>query len=304
MSLHKIQPPFLKRGDEVAIISPAYAIDEKNVEDAVSVLEGWGLRVRLGKNVFRREGPFAGTEEERIHDLQEMTASAKIRAVFCSRGGYGLLKIIDKIDFSMLGRYPKWYVGFSDVTVLLTWLSERKNMMTIHGEMPLNYKNRDKAPAALESLYDALFGGMKPLRWSGEFFRPRFARGEVTGGNLSLLYSLIGTPAEPKTRGRILFIEDTDEYFYHIDRMLTSMKLAGRLKGLSALLSGGFTKMEDTEIPWGKNAEQIISSVTDDYSYPVFTGFPAGHIDDNRAFYIGRRATIETKEGEAVLVYV
>ena len=304
MPVSKIQPSYLKKGDEVAIISPSYFIDEKKLEDSVRILEDWGLKIHISKNALKREGPFAGTEKERISDIQEMTLSANIKAVFCSRGGYGLLKIIDRIDFSMLKRYPKWFIGFSDVTVLLIWLSEIYGIMTIHGEMPLNYLNSDINPGTLGSLHDALFGELKPVRWQGKFIRPGTAVGEMTGGNLSLLYSLIGTVAEPKTRGRILFLEDTEEYLYHIDRMITSLRLAGKLKGLSALVSGGFTRLEDTKVPWGINTEQIILSVTEDYKYPVFTGFPAGHTDDNRAFYIGRKARIIVKGEEAVFSYL
>jgi len=304
MSAVKIQPPFLKPGDQVAIISPAYSTDEDKINNAVNIYEEWGLKVHIGKNVRKQYGPFAGTEKERIFDLQQVIDDRNIKAVFCSRGGYGLLKIIDKIDFSGLKRNPKWFVGYSDITILLLWLSEIQNIMSIHGEMPLNYANREITPETMDSLHGALFGDLKPVRWRGELFRAGSATGEVSGGNLSLIYSLVGTPAEPKFRGRILFIEDTGEYYYHIDRMMTSLKLAGRLKGLAALVSGAFTEMKDTRIPWEINERQIISGVTAGYKYPVFTGFPAGHINDNRAFFIGRRARIEILDNESVFYYI
>jgi len=304
MSVKKIKPPFLKSGDEVAIVSPSFAIESEKVESAVSLLEEWGLKLHVGKNALRQYGPFAGTDDERYEDLQEATNNKKIKAVFCSRGGYGILKIIDRIDFSSLQRYPKWYVGYSDITVLHTWLAEKYNIVSIHGEMPLNYYNPDKTPATMESLYKALFEGCAPLEWSGEFMRALNAEGEITGGNLSLVYSLAGTAGELKTKKKILFIEDIGEYNYHLDRMMTSLKLAGKFDGLNALVVGGMNDMAETKIPWGKSPEAIISDIVKGYDFPVLFNFPSGHIGDNRAFYIGSKARIEINGDVAVLTYI
>ena len=304
MSLNKIQPPFLKRGDEVAIVSPSWSVDEDIINSAVDFLENWGLKVRLGKNALNRYGPFAGTDDERLYDLQNATDDSNIKAVFCSRGGYGTLRIINKVRFSALKKTPKWYVGFSDITVLHLWLSEVCGIASIHGEMPLNFSNREKTKATFGSLHDALFGSYKPLTWKGSFIRPAEITGEVTGGNLSLIYSLIKTKAEPKTRGRILFIEEVGEYYYHLDRMMTSLRMAGKLSDLSALVVGGLTKMENTKIPWGISAEMTIARAVSDYKYPVFFDFPAGHINDNRAFYIGRSARIMPDGKKAVLSFI
>jgi muramoyltetrapeptide carboxypeptidase len=304
MSLKKIQPPFLKKGDEVAIVSPAFAIEEAKVNAAVKFLENWGLKVHVGKNALKIEGPFAGSDRERLHDFQIMTGNKRIKAIFCSRGGYGMLRIINRIDFSALRRQPKWFIGFSDITILHLWLREIYNMVSIHGEMPLNYSNPEKTIETIDSLHKSLFKGCQPVKWTNDSGRGREAEGEVTGGNLSLIYSLIGTPGEPKTKGRIMIIEETGEYFYHLDRMMTSLKLAGKLKGLAALVTGGLNEMNETKIPWGRNPESIIYDAVSSYDYPVFFNFPAGHINDNRAFYIGGKAKISVSGKQAVLSYI
>lgn len=304
MSMKKIQPEFLKTGDKVAIVSPSWAIEKKKVLDAVAFLEKWGLNVKIGWNALKNAGPFAGTDDERLHDLQSVTDDKCIKAVFCSRGGYGISKIINRVDFSVLKEVPKWYIGFSDITVLHLWLSEVCGIISVHGEMPLNYANSEKTPETFESLREVLFGNYKPVLWKGDSLRPKNAIGEFTGGNLSLIYSLVGTPAEPALLGKILFIEEVGEYYYHLDRMLTSLKLGGKLEHLSAMVVGALNKMEDGKYPWGKSAEATIADIVREYNYPVIFNFPAGHVPDNRAIFIGKKAKINVSDEEFKLTFI
>lgn len=303
MPVSKVRPDYLKHGDEVMIVSPAFCIDGDKLEAAVEYLGKWGLRARVGKNAAKSYGPFAGTDRERLDDLQEAVDDPSVKAVICSRGGYGVSRIIDKADFTSLAKNPKWFVGFSDITVLHVWLSELHGIMSIHGDMPLNYNDPVKTKTTFSTLKKALFGNLGELSWEGEFFRAEHVEGEITGGNLSLFYSLIGTRAEPDTNGKILFLEEVGEYFYHVDRMLTSLKLAGKLEGLAALVIGGMNRIESTSIPWGRSVEETIMDIAGEYGYPVLFGFPAGHTDDNRAFYFGRQSVIEVRGKKAVLSF-
>lgn len=304
MSGIKIRPEYLKPGDEVAIVSPAFCLEEQKINDAVILLEQWGLRVRVGRNALNRLGPFAGSDSERLSDFQEMTSDPLVRAVFCSRGGYGFSRIIHNIDFSPLAKKPKWYIGFSDITVLHMWLNEICGIESIHGEMPLNFSNDEKSPDTLGSLKRCLFGEPMAYEWESTFLRPGNAEGEVTGGNLSILYSLSGTPAGVSTRGKILFVEDIGEYYYHIDRMMVSLRLAGKLDGLAALIVGGMNDIGEAKVAWGRSIEETICDIVSKYDYPVFFDFPAGHIPDNRAFYTGRQARVTVEGNKATLTYI
>lgn len=301
MSEKKIIPALLRPGDTVAIISPSYAIDEEKVAQAEDLLEGWGLRVKRARNALKRVGPFAGSDEERLSDLREAVEERSVKAVFCSRGGYGLMRIIDKVNYAPLKKYPKWFIGYSDITVLHLWLSRVCGIASLHAEMPLHFAGDGKSAESLSTLRDALFYGNLSWEWQGEALRGGTVSGEFTGGNLSLLCSLTGTKAEPDTRGKILFIEDTGEHYYTIDRMLTSLKLAGKLKHLAALVTGGFTDMHDGKIPWGMSVKETIAGIVKEYNYPLFTGCPAGHTADNRALVMGCRAEISS-EGDRIKI--
>ena len=297
-------PPYLREGDLVKIVSPSGVVDRDVVLKAAGKLESSGFRVTIGKNAFKSDGCFAGTDSERLSDLQEATSDPDVKAVFCSRGGYGISRIIDRVDFSALKSNPKWYIGFSDITVLHLWLTGVCGIVSLHGEMPLNYFNPKKTAQCYDTVISALTGRPQEIKWRCTLNDMAEVTGPVTGGNLSLIYSLTGTPAEPDTDGSILFIEDVGEYYYHLDRMLTSLRLAGKLSNLKALIVGGMEKITDGAVPYNRSIEEIVLDIAGPYGYPVVFDFPAGHIADNRALYIGREAKLTQNGHEASLLYV
>jgi muramoyltetrapeptide carboxypeptidase len=297
-------PPYLTDGDRLAIVSPSGIVEKDVIQKAVKMLNNSGFEVTLGENVFNKSGCFAGNDRERLHDIQQATDDTAVKAVFCSRGGYGVSRIIDRIDFSALKKNPKWYVGFSDVTVLHLWLNRVCGLVSLHAEMPLNYNNPRKTPESYSTIIKALKGEPEPVIWKSSHDATFTAEGTVMGGNISLIYSLTGTPAEPDTDGAILFIEEVDEYCYHLDRMLTSLRLTGRLSNLAALVVGGMEKIGNDKVRYNKSAEEIVLDIVGHYSYPVLFNFPAGHVADNRAFYMGRRARLTQNGLEASLTYI
>lgn len=289
------QPPFLKKGDKVAIVAPARKISKEEIQPAVDILRSWGLQVELGKNLFGTDNQFSGTDDERAEDLQTMLNDTSIKAIISARGGYGALRIIDKIDFKKFKTHPKWIVGYSDITVLHSHIN-CLGIETLHATMPINFT---KNVVATESLRKALFGKRVSYKIPVHVLNKKVKKGteliegELVGGNLSLLYALSGSASDINTKNKILFIEDLDEYLYHIDRMMLQLKRAGKLKHLTALVVGGMADMKDNAIPFGKTAEEIILDAVKEYNYPVVFGFPAGHIDENFALYFGRKAKLK-----------
>ena len=284
-------PSYLKPGDKIGIISTARKISKEKIDQAIRVFEDWGLQVEPGKHLFSEDNQFAGTDEQRAADLQSMLDDEKIRAIICARGGYGTARIIDRIDFSRFISNPKWIVGYSDATVLHSHIHSNFSIETMHGIMPLNFSKNPRGSEAILSLKKALFG--EPVSYRLEphpLNRKGTNKGMVVGGNLSILYSMNGTSSDINTKNKILFIEDLDEYLYHIDRMMMNLKRSGKLSNLAGLIIGGMTEMNDNEVPFGKTAYEIIAESVTEYSYPVCFGFPAGHILDNRVLIVGREA--------------
>ena len=265
-------PDYLKKGSKIALVAPARKIGRDEISAAVKWIEEKGFVAVYDDRLFVEYHQLAGDDDFRAGVLQDYLDRDDIDAIFCVRGGYGTIRIVDKLDFTKFAKHPKWIVGYSDVTVLHAKM-QQLGYQSIHGTMPINFPNNTLE--ALESLYEALTN-------------PSFHKDDViVGGNLSVLYSMLGSDLFPETDGKILFIEDLDEYLYHIDRMMMGLKRAGKLANLKALLGGAFSDMHDNTIPFGMTAKEIIFEKVKEYGYPITWDYPAGHIDDNRAIIFG-----------------
>ena len=286
-------PPALQPGQRVAIVSPARKISAAELAPAIATLQSWGLEVVLGETIAGDHHQFAGDDDLRRRDFQQQLDDPGIRAILCARGGYGTARIVDGLDFSRFAQQPKWVAGFSDITVLNSHLLALGHA-SIHGVMPVLF-HQTGGEAALESLRRALFGEPAlPIQAPAHALnRPGTATGELVGGNLSLLHTITGTASQASFAGRILFLEDLDEYLYHIDRMLLHLHRSGQLAGLAGLVVGHFSQMRDNTVPFGSAAEETINSYAQLYDFPVGYGFPVGHEADNLALVVGSAARLE-----------
>ena len=285
------QPAYLKKGDKVAIVCPAKKL-KKPIDYAISLLKDWGLDVVLGKSVDAEYHQFAGTDALRAADMQSFLDDKDIKAIIAGRGGYGTIRIIDDLDFTLFNESPKWIVGFSDITVLLSHLMTVCKTQSIHGQMPGTFE--DATTESLETLRKALFGEEIGYTYNSDFpNRPGKADGILIGGNLSLLIALEGSVSEMDYENKILFLEDVGEYEYGIDRMLRILKRSGKLAKLKGLIIGAFNEIKSEFIPFGQSAEEVIWDIVKEYNYPVAFNFPTGHIDDNRALVIGKEVTLK-----------
>lgn len=290
-----ISPAFLKKGDKIGIVAPARKITEKELEASFEIIRSRGFEIVYSDNLFAVDNQFAGSDEVRAREFQLMLDDKTVRAIMFARGGYGSVRIIDKLDFSRFKDNPKWLIGYSDITVFHNYIVHNFGIQTLHASMPINFsKNTNQA---LDSLFDVLYGKVPNYEFASHSLnKTGNAEGILVGGNLSVLYSLLGSNSFPETEDKILFLEDLDEYLYHIDRMMMGLKRAGKLTNLKGLVVGGMTKMNDNTVPFGKTAEEIICDIVMEYDYPVYFGFPAGHIDDNRALVMGGKARIEARQ--------
>jgi muramoyltetrapeptide carboxypeptidase len=296
-----IIPPYLKKGDDVILIATARKISSDELDPAITIIKSYGLNVILGEHIFEIDNQFAGTDLERKTDLQWALNHKTAKAIIIARGGYGSVRLVENLDFSEIKKHPKWLVGYSDVTVLHNAL-HNEGLATLHATMPLNFTKNEEAT---KSLFDALFGNLNATKINGNLFLNKDGNvsAEIVGGNLSLIYSLSRTPFDLNTDGKILFLEDLDEFLYHIDRMMMQLKLSGKLKNLAGLIVGGMSDMKDNQIPFGKTAEEIIFDAIKNYDYPVCFNFPAGHIDKNLALYFGKKASLIVNSGSVTVSY-
>lgn len=295
-------PQFLKKGDKIGIVAPASCIPN-GLEDAVNLLESWGLEVVLGETVSSSFHQFSGEDQLRANDFQRMLDDDSVNAIVAARGGYGSVRIIDQLDFSEFEKDPKWIVGFSDITVLHCHIQALFGIATIHGHMPLTIPDATKQ--SLETLRKALFGEQLSYSYKTELGNINGeAEGILVGGNLAILASVTGSVSEVDYAGKILFIEDVGEHYYAVDRMLRMLKRAGKLKDLKGLIIGGFTSMKDNQPGFGFSVEEIVFDLVREYGYPVATDFPAGHIDNNYAIIFGKKVSLQVKGNSVRLDYI
>ncbi len=291
-----ILPPNLKSGDLVGVVSTARKISSNELASSIAFIESWGLKIRLGKSIDSEENQFAGDDGLRISDFQQMLDNSEIKAIWCAKGGYGTVRIIDKLDFSKFRISPKWIIGYSDITVLHSHL-HNLGIETLHAQILLGVEK--KSAETFGTIKEALFGKSYsisyPVKDNQKLNRKGQAKGRIVGGNLSILYSLCGSNSAIDTEGKILFIEDLDEYLYHIDRMMMNLKRNGMLSKLAGLVVGGMTDMRDNPVPFGKTAEEIVYDAVREYDFPICFDFPAGHIEDNRALIFGREVELNVQ---------
>jgi muramoyltetrapeptide carboxypeptidase len=295
-----IQPPFLQPGDTIYITAPAKAIEESVVLEAKKTLETWGLNVRVAPHCLGRAAYFSGTDAERLADFQHGLDDPSIKAILCARGGYGCVRIVEELDWTAFQQNPKWIVGFSDVTVFHQKINQL-GVESIHAIMPLGFT--EGSMEAKETLHKALFGesiilGASPVKENCM----GTAKGSLIGGNMTIIYSLIGTELSYTFKNKILFIEDIGEHIYKVDRMLHAFKLAGIFNQISGLILGGFTEMEDTDVPFGKTIEELILEQVVDLGIPVAFNVPIGHIPDNQAVVVGRTVTLTVNQTKSTLL--
>lgn len=309
MSMEELIPPFLQRHSRVALVATARWIEPSQLQLARDIFEQQDWDVVLADNLYKKYYQFAGTDDERAQELQRFLDDDELDAIVCVRGGYGSVRVVDKLDFTKFLNRPKWLCGYSDFTVLLSHV-QRMGVGSIHCSMPVSFG--DCTAIAIQQLTAYLKGNTYAMQWTSGLDEHCFVEGRIRGGNLSVLYSLIGSSSMPNFSDGILFLEDVDEMYYHIDRMMRGLARAGVLNGVKAILLGGMTQMRDNtqsfgfkmDNPFGWNPIESIKEMARELEIPVITGFPAGHQEDNRAFFLGKPCALRASNGSAELTWL
>ena len=295
-------PTYLQKGDTVAIVCTARSYSRDEAQEAVALFESWGLNIVFGSTIDINANQLGGTDEQRTDDLQKMMDNDAIKAIWIARGGYGTVRIIDKLDFSKFIQNPKWIIGFSDITVLHSHI-HNLGIATLHAIMP--YSVSKALETAKETLHNALFNKDYSIEIpSNPSNKTGNAEGILVGGNLSIIYSLLGSKSSVNTKNKILYLEDLDEYLYHIDRMFYNLKRNGYFNDLNGLIIGGMTDMHDNQIPFGYDVKQIVLDICKEYHFPICFDFPAGHIPDNRALKLGTKVSLVVNNESTSLKHI
>ena len=305
-TMNLVTPPYLKPGDTVAIVAPSGILKnrQKEVQQAVDLLKSWDLHAVVGEHVFSQDNHFAGTDEQRYEDFQKAMDNSSVSAIWCARGGYGTVRILDKLEFSKFKENPKWLIGYSDITALHNEF-HNEGFESIHALMCTSLTNDlNDISTSIESYKKALFGESLQYDLEGSTYN---RVGEITaplvGGNLTMLHTMLGSKTSIDTSGKILFIEEIGEYKYHIDRMLQSLKRAGYFDNCAGLLVGDISKMRKNTTLWGSSVEQLILDALSDYNFPICFNMPAGHEKDNRAMILGRTVKMTVSEDKSTVVF-
>ncbi|WP_233266012.1 LD-carboxypeptidase [Formosa sp. L2A11] len=301
-----IKPPYLKVGDTVAIVAPSGVLKNKfdDIERARALLKTWGLNTVVSDNLYAQNGHFAGTDEQRASDFQTALDDPKIKAIWCARGGYGTVRMMDMLDYSKFKLNPKWVIGYSDITALHNQIHDL-GYQSLHAMMCISLtKNIADIPYTVSTFKDAIFG--KPLSYTlkgSKYNKTGVVTAPLTGGNLTLLHTMLGSVSTIDTSGEILFIEEVGEYAYHIDRMLQSLKRAGYFENCKGILVGDMSRVRKNPTPFGESIEEIILNIAADYDFPVAFNMPAGHEKDNRAMFFGRTIEMKVTKDDTKIVF-
>jgi len=302
-SINSVTPPYLQKGDVVEIIAPAKFVSNKDIDDAIQIIEKSGFKIKISQSLFNQHHVFSGTIKERKNNLQSALDNPETKAIIFARGGYGSIQIIDQIDFTIFAKKPKWLIGFSDITTILLHIQTRYNIQSIHGPMLYNFPKTGSI--YISQLFHILKGDVNNIESTTHKLN-KFGthEGKLIGGNLSILCSLMCSSSfNTISHDVILFLEDVDEYLYHIERMIHTLDRSGLLKNLKGLIVGEMANMLDNEIPFGKNVYELIYDITKKYDYPICFNFPIGHSHNNHPIVLGSHITLDVKENYSKIIY-